>query len=110
MQFTVRRMMVAVAIVGIFLASLLWLAANGFLPGELKQRRESRLARLQLLIQLEAECRALRPSDGPIATGLLNNGDALTVTQALSEVTELRLCYEYAVSHPWLPIPRKAHQ
>jgi hypothetical protein len=98
MRFTVRRLMVLIAVAALLMAGSSWM-------GHLARTRASRLARLELLVQLEGECRALGPGKGPISSMLLRDGEHLPVEEAIKEVVALRRRYEYAAAHPWLPIP-----
>jgi hypothetical protein len=94
-RFTVRRMMVVVAAVAILLS------------GELMRRRRAPcLGRLAWLAGREKAWGADDPSwEREVASPYLKGGKQMGVAEALVEIARQKRKYEYAASHPWLPIP-----
>jgi hypothetical protein len=94
-RFTVRWMMVAVAMVAVLLG------------GELMRRRRAAcLERLAWLAKHEKILAASKPEEErEIASLYLKHGKQMGVEEALEEIARQRRRYEYAASHPWLPVP-----
>jgi hypothetical protein len=94
-QFTVRRMMVAVAVVAILMG------------GELMRRRRAAcLERLAWLAGREKAWGADDPSwQREVASPYLKHGKQMGVAEALAEIAQQRRMYEYVASHPWLTVP-----
>src|SRR4051812_33231464 len=94
-RFTVRRLMITVAVVAVLLG------------GELMRRqRAARLERLAWLAKQEKILAASRPEEErEIASPHLKHGKQMGAEEALEEIARQRCRYEYAASHPWLPVP-----
>jgi hypothetical protein len=94
-RFTVRRLMIAVAVVAVLLG------------GELiRRQRAARLERLAWLARCERMLATSHPEEErEIASPYLKHGKQMGVVEALQEIARQRLRYEYAASHPWLPVP-----
>src|SRR4051794_17553306 len=93
-RFTIRRLMITTAAVAILLI---------FEPA--RRRRALCLDRPAYLAWTEEMCRAAIPlKDVRFFDPLLGDG-AMSKEEALAEVAPQRTRYEYAASHPWLPVP-----
>ena len=94
-RMTTRRLMVAVAVVAILMG------------GELMRRRRAAcLERLTWLQGRETAWGADDPSwEREVASRYLKRGKQMGVVEALAEVARQKRKYEYAASHPWLPVP-----
>ena len=94
-RFTVRRLMIAVAVVAVLLGGEL-----------LRRKRADRLERLAWLAGRERMLLANRHDPSlEIAAGNLKHGKPMGVEEALQEIAKQRRRFEYAAAHPWLPVP-----
>jgi hypothetical protein len=72
----------------------------------MRRQRAARLERLAWLAGRERMLAESRPEEKrEIASPYLKHGKQMGVEEALEEIARQRRRYEYAASHPWLPVP-----
>jgi hypothetical protein len=94
LRISLRRMMILVAIVAVLMGCEL-----------MRRQRAACLERLAWLAGRERMLKASDPEEGrEIASPYLKHGKQMGVGEALEEIARQRRRYEYAASHPWLPV------
>jgi hypothetical protein len=95
-RFSMRLLMIGIAIIAVVIGAEL-----------MRRRRAANLEIVAVLTNAQARCRDAIDSKTPMNISIVyvKRGKEFSAAEMIVEITKALPRYEYAASHPWLPVP-----